>query len=1050
MQVRSTKGRALTLVSCLFALGYASVANAASVSGKYTHNLSVPSSVTEGGNIGISWSPKSTYNHINFSFVKVGVKKPGQSSYSYTNYSGASGSQNYSANTEGQWCFRARGWASGDGFGLFSESCTQVNPINVKHQVTHNVLSPSGGTTELNSSVNVRWGIKPEFSSVHFNWVKVYVKRPDGTTFHNNYSGSSTSIQVDQSGNWCFRVRGNAPDNGGMGSYTGYSCTTVVAPPPKVSGTASVNVPDGALRDNWFSDKDKLQWNVTSVNNATSYKIIINNSITRNVSAAYSKVSFDTSLVGSFNTNDTISLELQGCNNQGCKTVSSGINLTLVKTSDLPFYDGKPKHINQFSSEMKYSSTRKKDGKPSSLYGNKRWKFANWDKNWSLTSYDVDLIDVFRTYLYQYDLPESTYNPTTLQHAAPNYNKPVFDAFSFVNQEFKVVDGGGPFSVCNQMPNAFIEGKPNQSSGYLTDCVNDYLDLLFGSKMSRKVIPGVNAPANQGTFEYYAKKNQSLLDALHEAAKNSPHDIAFYMVIPSGIVDETTTTKRRKMFIHEALEQYALWLAEPQNQNTKVRLAGFYQQQESTPNPKGGASAASKAASQLRIHRAVRDTIKSYSSQLTYNSSSYNTLGSYKDPVRYSTICPDLDTTLEDCLIRFTAVRHAEAVALFDNVEFQPNVGLLRFKNRSPLYEHPVVGPVQLRVDTLPSDMEMLHWYNIGLFTPLAEDRHLLDPDNNVNTLFGIHFEYNSLFEDRAGIRENYNIAALNGEGYYGDISRYADYMMTEYPEEYLTGPNSIIYDDAGGLLYCHIKHAVGQYSGNKQCRDSDRGDGKLVLSISDVRSMYAWMDATREVSESARRQTYRTNTQFTPNTPIHLAAPSVSTVIDVTNGENRIDFQSLVRARLTEEFLHSGTKSSECTKRAKLRLEFTLSNGTKQTEEKYFPIAALQCDNFLQSKDNIFNKITPELQAEIYARWDPAQHGTKPASASHVALDISDLQVSLDEDQWKLFEVNDIVIPANTTKITMSLMATELSANDEHKVEGILYYRPDYRLYRK
>lgn len=1041
----------LTLAACLLPLSYAS---ASSINGKYTHNLNVPSSVTEGQNISMSWSAKSTYSGVRFSFVKTGVKAPGASSYTYSNFGGGSGARNFTANQQGQWCFRVRGYAPDNGgFGLFEEKCTQVNPINVQGKVTHFISGLSSSyNNEVNRPITVSWGVTSAYSSVYFNWIKLYVTRPDGSTYHSNFSGSSTGVNPTQPGNWCFKLRGHAPNNGGLGNYNTNSCINIVAPPPVVTGSASLNVPNGALKDNWFSDRDTLSWNVAGVYNASSYRVLVDNSRYVSASRIGNTVNFTTGMFGGFNTNQTTNVQLQACNSIGqCKTVTSATNLVLVKTAGVPFYTTQPKHINQFSAEMVYSAKRKKveNGQinPSSMYRAKRWKFANWNSNWSQTAYDIDLVDVFSTYLYQYDLPENTYTPSTLSAALPNKNKPLFDAFSFVNQEYKVVDGGGAFASCNQMPNSFVEGSPNQMTGNIRECVNDYFDMLFGVKMSRDI--GMYDANNANSFEWFAKKNQSMLDALHEASKDGSKDVAFYMVIPSGIVDENTTSKRREMYIDEALEQYALWRAKHGN-NSRVKLAGFYQQQESTPNPKGGSADLAKAVSQKRIHEKVKNKINSYSSALTYNSSSYNTLGTYKDPMRFSTACPDMDTTLQDCLIRYTAVRHVDAVALFDNIEFQPNAGFVRFKNRSPVYSHPVVGNLAVRDDTLPSDMEMLHWYNLGLFKPLVEDRHLLGTGNTaVNTKFGIHFEYNTLFSGHTEMKSNYKQYALNGEGYYGDISRYADYMMSEYPEQYLTGPNAIIYDDAGGALYCHIKHAVGQYSGNRACRASDKGYGELELSISDVRSMYAWNNATRQSNASGRKATYKTNTNFDPHNPIQEAKPSVAINIAV-NGQNRLDFQSLVRARLTEAYLHSATKTTECTKRPKIRLEFTLSNGSVQSTEKLFPLAELQCDNFLQSKDNIFNKEQAAFKQLIFDKWIADGHANPPSSAAAIQLDIQNMKSSLDEDQWKLFKENGIVIPAGTVNIKLSLMGSELSSTDANKVESILYYRPDYRLYNQ
>lgn len=190
-----------------------------SVSGLVTHSLSVPTSSNLNNPMTISWAPLPTFSSRNFSYVKLGTKAPG-ASWIYQNLSGSN--TQITPSTTGQWCFAVRGNADGV-FGLStSEQCVDVSE-SIYGQITHKVnpISPSVEGDQM----KIEWSALPEYDHLDFSYVKLYVTRPDASTYHDNYPQDGEYLfKPEQPGNWCFQVRGKYDV---LGLYGNKVCSTV-------------------------------------------------------------------------------------------------------------------------------------------------------------------------------------------------------------------------------------------------------------------------------------------------------------------------------------------------------------------------------------------------------------------------------------------------------------------------------------------------------------------------------------------------------------------------------------------------------------------------------------------------------------------------------------------------------------------------------------------------------------------------------------------------------------------------------------------------------
>lgn len=1030
-----------------------------SVSGKVTHNLHVPGSAEKNQTFSVSWTPKPEFSGYSFPFVKLSIQKPGQS-WDWEDLYGSG--QNITPDITGQWCFKVRGYSNGQ-FGNFtSPHCMNVTEPSVAGQQTH-YISPVGGG-KVNQSLNVAWNVYPQYSHLNFNWAKLAVRNPMGTTEYKEPLNGSYNFVPDMPGNWCFRVRaylvnhfgsfsnevctnvsdtvvgkvihslsvpstidqgqtlniswsklpafanlnvnwarlarinphgalhegkyietsassyGFSPNitgnwcfrvrayvDGELSDFTANHCTNVIAPPAPVTGSAYLMLDAGVSLDKWLHNNERLAWDVAGINNVNHYKVLINhggivNSYT--LQASGNQVDFTLNELGhQYSTNQNATVSLQGCNSaNACVTVSSAHELTLVNTQNLAYFIGEPKHINQFSAEMPYAVDS-----DDTFLKNKRWNYSSNNK----TTYNIELKDVFQSYLYQYDLASDTLNT----------NKPLFEAFSFTNQRFKVFADGYQVK-CNEMQETFTSGSIKQLKGDLTECVRNYFDVVFGSKNSVDV----------AQREYFSNEHKPFLEVLQESiAVNHQGYVGFYLVIPSGLATGEVNLERRKLFVDEAIEQYAIFQAN--FPGSKVRLAGFYQMKESS----------SADTEDVSVIKNVRDHIKGFSQELEFNSSSYNILSGYVGAGPFEEYC-DNNKFFQHCTSRFTAVHHKAFAEAFDDVSIQPNATMFRFHNRRNSYK--VNGKTESDPNhTIGVDIEMLHWMNEGLFRPLAEGLQ----SSPANTKFSVHFEY-APHRVNGSNKANYGFTALNGEGVYGDISRYADYIMKELPAVYRNGSRPILYDDAGGLFYCHVKQAT---SGATQCRDHQTA-GAIVGSKVDVRSMYQFIDATRGIVS------YSGSNNILPSEPVLQVDTSRSVDIAITDSSKRnLTFQSLVRARLNDSTLHSATGSSTCSKVPEVTLRFYNAGGTLLSTSKvgtsYFQ-TPLQCRNFKQ----VF------------------------LDSSAALSDRSDVTINMDDDQWTVLKRENIYVPPHTARVNFTFDGV----GDSATVETLLFSRSEYKLH--
>ncbi|WP_157576641.1 hypothetical protein [Pseudoalteromonas rubra] len=190
-----------------------------SVSQFVTHSLNVPTSAALNNPMKISWAPLPAFSDRNFSYVKLGTKAPG-ATWSFKNVSASD--INITPNTAGQWCFQMRGVADGV-FSLFTaQQCVNVQ-TSVNGLVTHEVTPIPVGVE--GDPMAVKWSALPDFEHLDFSYVKLYVTRPNGTAYHDNYpEHGEYQFNPNQPGSWCFRVRGKYDV---LGLYSNDVCTKV-------------------------------------------------------------------------------------------------------------------------------------------------------------------------------------------------------------------------------------------------------------------------------------------------------------------------------------------------------------------------------------------------------------------------------------------------------------------------------------------------------------------------------------------------------------------------------------------------------------------------------------------------------------------------------------------------------------------------------------------------------------------------------------------------------------------------------------------------------
>jgi hypothetical protein len=254
------------------------------------------------------------------------------------------------------------------------------------------------------------------------------------------------------------------------------------------------------------------------------------------------------------------------------------------------------------------------------------------------------------------------------------------------------------------------------------------------------------------------------------------------------------------------------------------------------------------------------------------------------------------------------------------------------------------------------------------------------------------------------------------GEGYVGDISSYADFIMSsEIPNEYKNGTRPVLYDDAGGLFYCHIKHAANSASSSQQCRDAG---GVYLDSITDVRSMYSFIDAVRG------NGSYQASNNVFSGTPVVSVVSSEQQDVELSKGGtgSKMNFQTLVRPRLNEEILHSSSASSVCSKKPVVSLVFLDNSGTHKgtvnLNENNLQ-DSLSCRNFAQVHEDVKNR---------YSAYENV------------------ISSKRDEDQWSLMRKDNIQVPSGATKLRVQLKA--VAEGSGSTVDSILFTRTEFKLH--
>lgn len=173
-----------------------------SVTSEITHSMSVPSNGDIFSPSTVSWSPLSDFAGLSFSYVKLAIKPP-NGAWQYQNFSGSNHS--FTPDAVGTWCFSVRGWYNG-AFGLYSsQQCMTVSDSIYGH-TTHSTHVPPSG--DIDQPLTISWSTLSAYSNINFSYIKLLIKKPDGSQQNMNLSGNSYNLTPDQEGQWCFNVRG--------------------------------------------------------------------------------------------------------------------------------------------------------------------------------------------------------------------------------------------------------------------------------------------------------------------------------------------------------------------------------------------------------------------------------------------------------------------------------------------------------------------------------------------------------------------------------------------------------------------------------------------------------------------------------------------------------------------------------------------------------------------------------------------------------------------------------------------------------------------------
>ncbi|RRS10469.1 hypothetical protein EAG18_00070 [Pseudoalteromonas sp. J010] len=868
--------------------------------------------------------------------------------------------------------------------------------------------------------------------------------------------------------------------------------------PVEIEGKAVFNFEPGSngkIIDPYYNKNEYLSWNVSNIKNAESYKVDIVNSknglFLANFDANYIaerkivNFKFGEEINHKELTNGmAVKVKLKACRENRCSQVSdlsSTPNIKLVNWENNQYFKGSPLHIVPINTET--------DTDTSNIY-NKLWPRAirgnssEPESGYPHYFYEVDGNDVMSTYMFRYDIDGSK---------MADKQSVLFDGIIAWNNLTKYSKST---KVQNRFDNTFNENDvelyaPLQSVNS-RHFYREYLDNVFGVK-SNLELKDLNGNQFKTKLLFKPDRNLrrvSIFDAIHDVTKGTSEPRGVYLVLPAPYVDSENPynhnlhKSRIEDYIDEVVEQYTIFLhnISEKGETTNVRLAGFKWGQESASMLNEAECRKGDKLKCYAFYNKLLKDIKVYLSSFTIGREGesgklellafvYSKLIAGGDKTFSEETCEKIENRVESCIERASAIRADGFTEHFDQVFFQPNATTRRFGSKSPhLSESEKKNPALVAeaklLNSKAVDREVLDWHNRTLFKNLSGSanskysimieyiRALGKPIKVGEKIFG-HTVSQPESEIHAHFKNfqysSYN-SRLTGElnypsGFYGDLSYYADYIMTQFPEDFRNGKRSFLYDDNGGLAYCYTKYAIGI---KDACSAGVYVNAKfyiweLVESISELRSLYSLVDVTRSAKNNggSTNKVFKGDNNLFPEEPIiklhsssrELKSSKVHRNISISPGQS-ISVKSLVRARLLESIAFRRYKPLNrdkendlivCSDKPVIKISFFDAN-SKVLKTDTIELAAEELKHAC---------LTHEMKQAFY---EGGKGSARPNNefGSGFWTDI---------DYWSVLE-KTFIAPTGTNSASIKLEAVSNTQEAQSNLEAYLFYRPEYKVH--
>lgn len=853
--------------------------------------------------------------------------------------------------------------------------------------------------------------------------------------------------------------------------------TDPVTSPNAPTGTASLVMErnTSTLVDNYYNPSEKLIWNISAVASASYYNVQIK-PLAENVNAGLSSHSnlsvikhrvdlagnsdgnnvwFNfgqlSSLNQSLTSGQSVSIKLTPCNEHGC-SISEQRAYKLVYVAwpeQSAYYEGSPMHIASIAGEV--------DGTQNFIF-NKLWPRnrvqSRPDQNTeTFHFYELSATELMDAYMYPYKKENDVY--------VLDYQHKLFDAVSLWDMAVRV-KGNGTL-------NDTVLPEPHNSFKIVSERhrTREFFDNVFGVKdhLMLKISESNHALKDFKTWHLFkplGNERSALLDGLHESASQytgSAPRRGFYLTLqaPKLSCDSQTSCNNEqnarirelKIYIDEALEQFALFNL--YNPNTHVRFAGFKWSAESAAviDPDKCRIDIAYCGNELNeVLAAVKAHIKHRSEHLELVMSAYSRIHdyAYASEKTFSSMSCQLNNNQRECINKLTTIKASGFEEHFDKIWLQPNAAIQRFDSQKRKVET-LVGQ---DIDYQGVDREILDWYNKGIFQKLEHDDSL--------DKYSMLIEYTrhggeSKVNDQAmeyGLslinpnnvdptHNNYIYESFNGrldesKGYYGDMSYYFDYIMSEFPASFRNGNKTYAYDDNGGLVYCYATY-LAKKPDNKQCDYAALLNAKvvrynLIESVSDIASLYSFVSATRNGGAN-----YKGDNNLFPDSPLLKLTRGVtkeSSRINIAGtGKNQVSVKALVRARLLEtEAFKDSVEALTCSEQPSIKVTF-YSAQSSALAEREIQLSPAQLK---------YACMTHERRR---AYLDGGKSEQKVIIGGAEAITTS-LWTTV--DNWELLE-SAIDIPDGA--VTMQIELHTIPVNGvQSNLESYLFYRPEYKVH--